>query len=210
MLPTAESIPKPSAAVNVSSLPVHYQNQCKVDNNSSDIRLMLILRAIPNSPWKILYGLPLGLFTASICASSPKSALEYFIPARVGIDLPPSCGKLYLMMIGESLWHMTHVTAVSVRVKIRPQKACAWKCQPKKSLHIHIENINLKKLCHGEGDSRESRDVIIEEGGLWGCFSYSPVMVMISTMIYKLKKREVLGAASAVVVNNDDHDDNDD
>ena len=52
--------------------------------------------------------------------------------------------------------------------------------------------------------------MIIEEGGLWGCFSYSPVTIMISTMIYKLKKREVLGAASAVVVNNDDHDDNDD
>ena len=52
--------------------------------------------------------------------------------------------------------------------------------------------------------------MIIEEGGLWGCFSYSPVMVMISTMIYKLKKREVLGVASVVVVNNDDHDDNDD
>ena len=33
---------------------------------------------------------------------------------------------------------------------------------------------------------------------------------MISTMIYKLKKREVLGVASVVVVNNDDHDDNDD
>ena len=38
----------------------------------------------------------------------------------------------------------------------------------------YIWKIHLKKLCHGKADSGEPRDVIVEEGGSWGCLSYSP------------------------------------
>ena len=39
---------------------------------------------------------------------------------------------------------------------------------------IHVWSAHLKKLCHREAHSRESRDVIIEEGGSRSCFTYSP------------------------------------
>ena len=50
-------------------------------------------------------------------------------------------------------------------------------------------DVNLEELCHRQGDSRESRDVIIEEGGFRSCFPYSPVrimMIVLFMMIFNL------------------------
>ena len=50
-------------------------------------------------------------------------------------------------------------------------------------------DVDLEELCHRQGDSGESRDVIIEEGGFRSCFPYSPVrimMIVLFMMIFNL------------------------
>ena len=39
----------------------------------------------------------------------------------------------------------------------------------------HGKCTNLKELSHGQGHSREARDVIIEKGRFWSCFANSPI-----------------------------------